>query len=266
MILRRFMKHINEQNWFAVGLDVLVVIVGIFLGLQVQAWYADRGDRVQEGIYTQQLIADLEIIELNIFNKTDFMEKKIALIGQSFFLLNGEEASVDKHQLVGKLALIADRKTLLLESSTFNDLQSTGNLRLIRDEAIRNEITLFFASANRVQTIMEKNNRDYIDEGFIPFLKSVGISYQMPTRSGDPALFTDTDLSTINILQNTKLEQVMNQINPIVSEPFSASGWQDIKRRLSWQLSFNVHDASLAKETMLKATNLKNRLLEYQQH
>ena len=31
MILRRFMIHVSEQNRFAVGLDVLVVITGIFL-------------------------------------------------------------------------------------------------------------------------------------------------------------------------------------------------------------------------------------------
>jgi hypothetical protein len=29
------MQHIQDQNWFAVGLDVLVVITGIFLGMQV---------------------------------------------------------------------------------------------------------------------------------------------------------------------------------------------------------------------------------------
>ena len=33
MILRRFTKHLSEQNWFAVWLDVIVVVVGIFLGM-----------------------------------------------------------------------------------------------------------------------------------------------------------------------------------------------------------------------------------------
>ena len=31
MILRPFMKHVNEQNWLVLGLDV--VVVGIFLGI-----------------------------------------------------------------------------------------------------------------------------------------------------------------------------------------------------------------------------------------
>ena len=30
--------HKSDQNWFAVGLDVLVVITGIFLGMQVTEW------------------------------------------------------------------------------------------------------------------------------------------------------------------------------------------------------------------------------------
>ena len=47
MILRRFTKHIAEQNWFAVGLDVLVVITGIFLGMQVTEWNENRNNSLR---------------------------------------------------------------------------------------------------------------------------------------------------------------------------------------------------------------------------
>jgi len=47
MILRRFMKHVSDQNWFAVGLDVLVVITGIFLGMQVTDWNEDRANHAK---------------------------------------------------------------------------------------------------------------------------------------------------------------------------------------------------------------------------
>jgi hypothetical protein len=29
MILRRIMKHVSDQNWFAVGLDFLIVVFGV---------------------------------------------------------------------------------------------------------------------------------------------------------------------------------------------------------------------------------------------
>ena len=55
MILRRFTQHINEQNWFAVGLDVLVVIVGILLGLQVQQIIEERQRQDSEHLYLERL-------------------------------------------------------------------------------------------------------------------------------------------------------------------------------------------------------------------
>ncbi|CAN0603893.1 unnamed protein product, partial [Ectocarpus sp. 12 AP-2014] len=38
MILRSLTKHVKDQNWFAVGLDFAIVIVGVFIGIQVSNW------------------------------------------------------------------------------------------------------------------------------------------------------------------------------------------------------------------------------------
>jgi len=42
MILGRFRQHIAEQNWFVMGLDVVVVIVGILIALQIDNWNEQR--------------------------------------------------------------------------------------------------------------------------------------------------------------------------------------------------------------------------------
>lgn len=60
MILRRFTKHVTDQNWFAVGLDVLVVITGIFLGMQVTEWNDVRKVQLKEKVYNTQFKADIE--------------------------------------------------------------------------------------------------------------------------------------------------------------------------------------------------------------
>ena len=59
MIVRRFMKHVTDQNWFAVGLDVIVVITGIFLGMQVTDWNNQRKDADEEREYLVRLHADM---------------------------------------------------------------------------------------------------------------------------------------------------------------------------------------------------------------
>jgi hypothetical protein len=38
MILRRIPEHVKAQNWFAVGIDFFIVVVGVFVGLQVSNW------------------------------------------------------------------------------------------------------------------------------------------------------------------------------------------------------------------------------------
>ena len=69
MLLRRFMEHVKEQNWFAVGLDVLVVIVGIFLGMQVTEWNEERKEResLQQALVKYQEEVQLVI---NVQNQT----------------------------------------------------------------------------------------------------------------------------------------------------------------------------------------------------
>ncbi len=57
MILRRMTKHTKDQNWFAVALDFIIVVVGILLAFQITNWSEGRADAVRE---QETLIAILE--------------------------------------------------------------------------------------------------------------------------------------------------------------------------------------------------------------
>ena len=45
MILRRVIKHVREQEWTAIWIDLGIVIVGVFIGIQVSNWNEARADR-----------------------------------------------------------------------------------------------------------------------------------------------------------------------------------------------------------------------------
>ncbi|MEX0644258.1 MAG: hypothetical protein WD076_03050 [Parvularculaceae bacterium] len=40
MSLRRVIAHFRKQEWTAIALDFLIVVVGVFVGLQVTNWNA----------------------------------------------------------------------------------------------------------------------------------------------------------------------------------------------------------------------------------
>lgn len=55
MILRRVMEHVRAQNWLAVALDFLIVVVGVFIGIQLGNWNEARAFRAQERGYLIEL-------------------------------------------------------------------------------------------------------------------------------------------------------------------------------------------------------------------
>ncbi len=59
MLLRRITEHVKAQNWFAVGLDFIIVVVGVFIGIQVANWNASRADHDLANRYVIQLAGDI---------------------------------------------------------------------------------------------------------------------------------------------------------------------------------------------------------------
>ena len=59
MLLRRITKHVKDQNWFAVGIDFIIVVVGVFIGIQVANWNDAQGDRHRETLILQNIANDI---------------------------------------------------------------------------------------------------------------------------------------------------------------------------------------------------------------
>ncbi|WP_084420046.1 hypothetical protein [Henriciella litoralis] len=61
MILRRLSKHVKDQNWFAVALDFIIVVLGVFIGLQISNWNDARAFDQLERNYLVQLKDEVEL-------------------------------------------------------------------------------------------------------------------------------------------------------------------------------------------------------------
>ena len=58
-ILGRLAHAVREQNWFAVALEVRIVVLGVVISFQVTSWGHERADRTREHAYLRQLADDL---------------------------------------------------------------------------------------------------------------------------------------------------------------------------------------------------------------
>ena len=59
-----------KANWFGVAVDLLIVVIGVFLGMQANNWNEARVERQQEESYRYRLIEDLRT------NKSDLRQRR----------------------------------------------------------------------------------------------------------------------------------------------------------------------------------------------
>jgi hypothetical protein len=83
MILRRVIAHFRKQEWTAIAIDFVIVVVGVFVGLQVNNWNEARGDRANEIAYLEALNEDIAFsigsLEKTIDNMNRQQEVRAAL-------------------------------------------------------------------------------------------------------------------------------------------------------------------------------------------
>jgi hypothetical protein len=59
MILRRLSQSLKEQNWTAIWIEFVLLVVGVFLGIQVSNWNETRAERQRERLLLVELRAEL---------------------------------------------------------------------------------------------------------------------------------------------------------------------------------------------------------------
>ena len=63
MLLRRVIGHLRKQEWTAIGIDFLIVVVGVFVATEVSNWNAARAEREHAEYLSSALLSEFEGIE-----------------------------------------------------------------------------------------------------------------------------------------------------------------------------------------------------------
>lgn len=138
MILSKLGEAIGEQKWTSVILEVLIVVLGIFIGLQVDGWNEDRKDRIEEQIILKRLATEISIAVEDVQNDIDELENRISDVAYVIAVLEEENApkSSDARFING---IVGAAKIELPFSglATIRELQNTGKITLILNGEVR---------------------------------------------------------------------------------------------------------------------------------
>jgi len=95
MLLRRITQHIQNQNWFAVFLDFIIVVVGVFIGIQVANWNEDRAFDKLERDYLVQLKDEVAHNQRVTENQISYVKAVIDAGNRALDFLENDEACTD---------------------------------------------------------------------------------------------------------------------------------------------------------------------------
>lgn len=142
MILSRLRKHLAQQDWVAVTVDVVVVIVSILLAFQIERWADDLRSRGLEQDYLLRLKQDMEAEIARMDQAWDYAEDRIQAVKFLDQVVNDPSKIGDSPtKLPWALETATWRSYPQINAFVFGELQSSGNLTLIRSEPLRRNLT-----------------------------------------------------------------------------------------------------------------------------
>jgi len=138
MIVRRIAQHLKAQHWTGVVIELLIVILGVFIGLQVDNWNQQRQDHALEQQYLQRLHDDMKLSIETADNNISDMRMQYRLEGDMLDALEAcrLEGAKKNRFLAGAYALGKIDPPPLVRG-TIDELRSTGRIGLIRDVHLR---------------------------------------------------------------------------------------------------------------------------------
>ncbi len=148
MILRRVIKHFRNQEWTAIFLDFLIVVVGVFVGLQVQKWNEARNDEQRAHSYLLRLHNDVsDDIEMLEERKSLWIRQvklgSIALAGKDAPPINQEQAWT----IVRAFHHASNSVPMHLRDGTYTEMVSSGQLGLIKNTGLRDLTTQYYTNS-----------------------------------------------------------------------------------------------------------------------
>lgn len=263
MILRRIIAHLRKQEWTAIAIDLVIVVLGVFLGIQVSNWNEAAASRRAETAYLSQLQGDLQRIEAEVRNQVEFEQFQGRLAGAVAEMIASDRSAERSRRISAGLTQLTMRRTLRTESPTFVDLQSSGNLEIISDPALRAEIISYFFQKSRLEAVIDKNNAFFVDEALLPFMREHGL----PARPWDDQLMGVLLPSVARTAGPFEDEvyggRLFEAQTPSLASAPNAPHWAAVVTHLSWRSLGAVANESTARRLLEATSALEARIASH---
>jgi len=152
MLLQRMINHVKDQDWFAVVLEFVIVVISIAAAFQLQSWGENRAAHLRAQQSIHQLYEESEEA-LQFWTETvKYADSKLEIQDQVIAALSaGDRRDLTADEIADALTSLSFYPALAVPRHTYDGLSSAGLLSEIDAPEAMAQLTEYYVSVDFVQ-------------------------------------------------------------------------------------------------------------------
>jgi hypothetical protein len=150
MLLRKISQHVKAQDWFAVVLDFIIVILGILIAFQITNWNEARQSKVVELRTLEQIEIEFTEIRNALLKQIEVRKTWVADLGMLILTLEGNaKLGADDAIIRAGLGAATNTGRQPASSAAYLQLMASGDLTLLSSEPLKLALVNYHTRLNR---------------------------------------------------------------------------------------------------------------------
>ena len=240
MLLRRITQHVQDQNWFAVFIDFLIVVVGILIAFQITNWSESRQQLETADNYIERLREDFQANLEDVTQRIAYFERTRMHALDALSVFDKPLDSLDLQFLVDvyQASQIIPRG---IGRDTYDEILSVGANDAITNVEVRKRLANYYRSikALDITLVTVTSYRELIREG-MPYVSQAAIR----KKCDDIATTGSTGSAIISLPEKCEPEMTQDEITHGIAAVKELDIRKSLVRRMS-DLDLKISHANL---------------------
>jgi hypothetical protein len=161
---------------YAIG-EIVLVVIGILIALQINNWNQSEKERVAEIKYLNNIHRDLKE-QLNYIKIQKSYEMRFTEAANPVLSYYNENSKFACDSVFfTNITILNSRNTFITSDPTYTDLISSGNITLIKNDTLKDKIITYYQELELIEKIIQNNNTLIIDQQYADIMQMVGYYY-----------------------------------------------------------------------------------------
>jgi hypothetical protein len=222
--MRSISQHVKEQNWTAIVVDFVIVVVGVFMGIQVSNWNESQREQTLLRDYLHRLNEDFALSITGTERTREFLttnQDNLGIVLNS--LRDCAVASEQRDEFANGLFHMGKLIPAQFVDGTLEELRASGRLLLVKNDGLRdaiNETVREHEYQARVWPAIQRragNSRAYITDSHIFWL-------ERPVNGFSNVSWNELE---IDLLQVCKDRVLLSRVSDLHRTSFTIIAWLD---------------------------------------